>query len=1074
MSSIIIYNCELQTNNVTFENNHDPASGGAIYAEESNYYSCHDKFINNYANVGSSIFSLQSIIEIDNSTFINNDTVHWSLIYGYNSIMTVNNTVFTNLTSRYATAIYSEKNRLNVLNSKFINLYANASAGAIGCKDVASITIDGCSFINVTSVKNAGAVYADLNENGIHGSYTVTMTDSLFENCSSNFGGAYLQLGGTLNLLNTDFISNVAEYSGGAVYISNATVLIGNSEFDENTAKILYGGAVYIDDSNSIITKCNFIDNYAGTFGDAVYLHDSKYEIKNSQFSKGINEAIVSFFDRAGSKLSKNNLNGGKTLWNQVAYNTIVEYDGKEIILNVTSTSNASVSDKRFDLRDYKVNGTNLTLAGSVKNQGSNGACWAFAATGALESVFLKSTGILLDLSENNIQGAATRYSEYGSSDIMEAGFATSGMGLFLSWLGVLSTESDTYDELGKISIASFTPGYSYHIQDAIIIPKRENALDNAKLKEALIKYGGVTVHLYGAASNNEYYNPTTHAQYYNGEGYGNHFVTLVGWDDNYSRDNFNIKPQGNGAWICKNSWGTEWGEEGYFYVSYYDTTFAMTSKSVTYMIDDTEDYTRVYQYDIGDMDRFFNDDDEIINFINTYNAWDDEIIKAVGTYFYDAGESYAIDVYVNGALVYTQTGKSTHGGFETIKLDKQISISAGEEFSVGIQARLLPLLEDTRLHFESGKSMAYYTDGSIDNFGETGQTACIKVYTVVNPNPNGSNSQYYIKDTNLTFKSNANGKTISVYENDKLLGSTIVKDGKASFDLSLGPGKYILVTSYDDGDVIEGFEIMKTIDVPDYVKIGYNTELTLDATFYDAAGVELFYRNVTFKFDGRTYTGTIDNNEGILSLTLYDLSLGEHTLLLKNPETLEQILTIIEVVSRFSGNSDVDMFYADGSSFKVRVYDNYGNPVGANQIVTMKLNKATYKVKTDSKGYAILNIPNTIKPGTYELTATYAGQTIKNTVKVKQVVKLAKVKVKKSAKKLVIKATLKGKTPIKGKKLTFKFNGKKYTSKTNKKGIAKITIEKSVLKKLKVGKKVKYQVTYLKDTVKQSVKVKK
>jgi hypothetical protein len=451
-----------------------------------------------------------------------------------------------------------------------------------------------------------------------------------------------------------------------------------------------------------------------------------------------------------------------------------------------------------------------------------------------------------------------------------------------------------------------------------------------------------------------------------------------------------------------------------------------------------------------------------------------DEIIKAVGTYFNNAGESYAIDVYVNGGLVYTQTGKSTHGGFETIKLDKQISISAGDEFSVGIRAKLLPLLEDTRIHFESEKSMAYYADNTYEDFGESGQTACIKVYTVADPSPNGSNSQYYIKNANLTVKSDANGKTISVYENDKLLGSTTVKNGKASFDLSLDPGKYILVTSYDDGDVIEGFEIMNTIDVPDYVKIGYNTELTIDATFYDAAGVELFYRNVTFEFNGRTYTETIDNNEGILSLTLYDLSLGKHTLVLENPATLEQILTTIEVVSRFSGNSNVNMFYADGSSFKVRVYDNYGNPVGANQIVTMKLNKKTYKVRTNSKGYAILNIPNTVKPGTYKLTATYAGQTIKNTVKVKQVLKLAKVNVKKSAKKLVIKATLKGKKPIKGKKLTFKFNGKTYTSKTNNKGIAKITIKQSVLKKLEVGKKVKYQVTYLKDTVKQTVKVKK
>ena len=181
-----------------------------------------------------------------------------------------------------------------------------------------------------------------------------------------------------------------------------------------------------------------------------------------------------------------------------------------------------------------------------------------------------------------------------------------------------------------------------------------------------------------------------------------------------------------------------------------------------------------------------------------------------------------------------------------------------------------------------------------------------------------------------------------------------------------------------------------------------------------------------------------------------------------------------LKVAPRFSDNSNVNMFYADGSSFKVRVYGNDANPVGANQVVTMTLNKVTYNVKTNAQGYAILKIPNTVKPGTYTITATYAGQSIKNTVKVKQVLKLAKVKVKKSAKKLVIKATLKGKTAIKGKKLTFKFNGKKYTAKTNKKGIAKITIKKSVLKKLKVGKKVKYQVTYLKDTVKQSVKVKK
>ena len=87
----------------------------------------------------------------------------------------------------------------------------------------------------------------------------------------------------------------------------------------------------------------------------------------------------------------------------------------------------------------------------------------------------------------------------------------------------------------------------------------------------------------------------------------------------------------------------------------------------------------------------------------------------------------------------------------------------------------------------------------------------------------------------------------------------------------------------------------------------------------------------------------------------------------------------------------------------------------------------------------------------------------------------LKKVTVKKSAKKLVLTAKLtKGKTLIKGKKITFKFKGKTYKAKTNKKGIAKVTIKKSVLKKLKVGKKVKYQAKYGKLTKKVTVKVKK
>ena len=1072
LSSIELYNCELHTNNVTFENNRDANYGGAIYADDSAYYSNHDKFINNYAEYGASIFSKESVVNINNSTFINSRTMKWSLIYAYYSATTINNTVFANMTSRYATAIFSEKLQLNVLNSQFINLAANATAGAIGVKEVKNLNIDGCRFINVTSSKNAGAVYADINTDNKHPTYTATLSNSLFENCSSNFGGAYLQLGGKLNIIKSNFINNTAEYLGGAVYTSNTTVLMGNSKFNKNTARQLYGGAVYIDDANSIINSCEFIQNNAGTFGGAIYLHDSKYDIKNSDFSNNSDDAIVSFFDKKGSSLSNNDLNGAKTSLNKNISNTIVQYEGKQIVLNPYIITNATADSARFDLRDYKVNG--VSLAGVVKDQGNNGACWAFGATGALESAFLKATGILLDLSENNIQGAATYYSDIGNIHMMEAGYVTSGMSLFLAWLSVLNSTYDSYDELGKISIASFAQLESYHIQDAVLIPPRINGDNSKLLKDALVNYGGLTVHILGASGNNVYYNQQTHAQYCNDKNkYGNHFVTLVGWDDNYPKENFKIAPPKNGAWICKNSWGTDWGEDGFFYVSYYDTTIAMNPYSVGYIISNTENYTGLYQYDMQ-FDGYFRDGGKNITFINTYEALDDELISAVGTYFEKAGEQYTITILVDNSEVYTQRGISTHAGFETVKLNKKIAVSAGHKFSAQIQSKAVPLAENSRVHFETENSIVYYSKGKAD-LVKSGSTACIKVYTIPNPNPEKSVSQYYDKNSNITVPSNANGKTITIADvNGKTLGSAIVEDGFASFNMNLDAGNYSIITSYDYGDVAVPFEVKNSIEVEKTVKIAYNSYLEMYATFYDADGIELFDRDIYGTLDGKKVTFEIDNNEGIAYILLPRLSIGKHTLVLINPETQEKSTTIITVVSRFSGNSNVNMFYADGSAFKVRVYGNNGKPVGANKLVIIKFNKVTYKVKTNRYGYAVLKIPYTAKPGNYLLTARFAGQTIKNIVKVKQPLKLANVIVKKSAKKLVITAALKGKKAFIGKKVIFKFNGKAYIAKTNSKGIAKIIVKNTVLKKLKVGKAVKYQVTYLRDTVTKIVKVKR
>ena len=168
-------------------------------------------------------------------------------------------------------------------------------------------------------------------------------------------------------------------------------------------------------------------------------------------------------------------------------------------------------------------------------------------------------------------------------------------------------------------------------------------------------------------------------------------------------------------------------------------------------------------------------------------------------------------------------------------------------------------------------------------------------------------------------------------------------------------------------------------------------------------------------------------------------------------------------------------MDYNDGSKYSVRVLGDDGN-ILVNGVVTFNVNGKTLSARTNANGIASITISEL--PGVYHITASYNGESVGNTVTVKQILKASKTTttVKKSAKKFYLKATLKhsnGKA-IKGKKITFKLNGKKYTAKTTSKGLAKVTIKKNLIKKLKKGKKYTVTITYLKDVVKCYVKVKK
>ena len=169
---------------------------------------------------------------------------------------------------------------------------------------------------------------------------------------------------------------------------------------------------------------------------------------------------------------------------------------------------------------------------------------------------------------------------------------------------------------------------------------------------------------------------------------------------------------------------------------------------------------------------------------------------------------------------------------------------------------------------------------------------------------------------------------------------------------------------------------------------------------------------------------------------------------------------------------SNVKAYYTDSKKLTVKITRN--GEASDFEYVQIKIGKKTIGKYTNEKGIATFKLPK-LKPGKYTIKISCAKTKVSKKLTVKHILALKTVKVKKSAKKLVLKTTLKkGKKAIRGKYVTFKFKGKTYKAKTNKYGVAKVTIKKSVLKRLKVGKKVTYRVSYLKDTVKRTVKVKR
>ena len=1062
-SAIELRNGILTTINVTFINTVSKDIGGAIYAYNSTYYSTNDKFTDSSAkDAGSALFASSSTMHIKNATFANRNHIKWSLIYGSDSIINVSDTTFANVTSKYATAIYN-MGITQITRSKFINIRANATGGAVAVKGddekgLARLLIIDCEFTNVSAGRNGGAIFADIAASSdTKGEGLVEIRNTVFNKNTAEFGGAILQLGGILNLINSTFTNNTASENGGAVYTSRVTVLIENGTFTNNSAQETdgCGGALYLDYEMANIANSTFTDNSAGK-GEAIYSYDTLYFISKTSFR---NNNLYTRFDEKGSYIRDCGEYNGTINDKNITY--LIRYNSDEIILNPQHID-GSAKDPYFNLND-------LGLVTRVKNQGSMGSCWAFGAAGAFESSYLIATGIELDISENNIKSLCLPYSEFGQTSTTEAGNMVTTAAYFVSWLGAINTTDDFYDELGKVSALQYGPN-AVRTVNAVFI----NIKDKSAVKEYLTKYGAMNLFIYGADSRDPSYSPT-YKSVYNNQYWANHYVTLVGWNDSFSKNHFSTPAPGNGAWICKNSWGSEWGDGGYFYVSYYDKS--LVADAVGFTFDNVEHYEKLYQNGIIGLHVF---DDDYDTYGKIYTSENGDIIAAVGTYFETAGSPYTISVYVNNRIAYTQSGKSSHAGYETVKLNRYIAVDENSTFEIRIKSASVPYVKNSRSILIPGVNYII-SEGKIIDLGNKGYYAPIKAYTYHNINITKNIVRYYDKSTETIFA------VYNIFEANAIQASfnnvnyTIpIINNTGNISLGILPaGEYLVTLTYNNMTFSIPVLIKTTIFSDDQksMTMAYNSGGSFAVQFLDSNGNPLANTKVSAKFDNQELSGAITNKEGILSIDINPKNpIGKHYIDYVNPKTGETLRITINIVSRFVGNSNINMYYYDGHTYKVRVKGDNGNFVGKNQIVIIKIGKNSFKVKTNANGYAILKIPSKITPGKYTISATYKGQTVKNKLTVKQVLKTKKtVKVKKSAKKLVLKATLKkGKTALKGKVIKFKVKGKTYKAKTNKKGVAKVTVKKKVIKKLKKGKKYKIKVSYLSDVVKATLKVKR